>query len=425
MNTEFTPHSEDRHLTRREKHLLGLFSVAMIIVTVLIAVYMVRNRPTARRQRPPRAAPAVTVSAVRPVDHRVVIQVMGTIEPELEITLTAEVGGEIIAVHPEFLPGGVVEKGDVLVEIDPVSYQARVAAAEASLEQAGLELLQEEGRQIIAEKEWELLGGGDATDLERELALRKPQLRKAQAALRSAEAALRLARKNLADTRVRAPFNAVVRAIHVNAGDKATPQSPLAVLVGTDTYWVKATIPVDRIPWLKFPDSDDPEAGQSLIQTVHGNRRSGTLLRLLSDIEPGGRMARVLIEVPDPLDLENSFGYRLPLLLDEYVRVDVNGRIEKDVIAIPRDALRENDTIWLLNSDDTLDIVPVEVAWRDPDTVLIRGIPPESRLIVSDLSGPVDGMELTLNEIVTLDAGVNPDNGGPGEPGNASGERGR
>jgi len=351
--------------------------------------------------------------------------VMGTIEPELEITLTAEVGGEIIAVHPEFLPGGVVEKGDVLVEIDPVSYQARVAAAEASLEQAGLELLQEEGRQIIAEKEWELLGGGDATDLERELALRKPQLRKAQAALRSAEAALRLARKNLADTRVRAPFNAVVRAIHVNAGDKATPQSPLAVLVGTDTYWVKATIPVDRIPWLKFPDSDDPEAGQSLIQTVHGNRRSGTLLRLLSDIEPGGRMARVLIEVPDPLDLENSFGYRLPLLLDEYVRVDVNGRIEKDVIAIPRDALRENDTIWLLNSDDTLDIVPVEVAWRDPDTVLIRGIPPESRLIVSDLSGPVDGMELTLNEIVTLDAGVNPDNGGPGEPGNASGERGR
>lgn len=418
MNTEFTPHSKDRHLTRREKHLLGAFSIVMVLLTVLIAGYMIRNRPTARRQRPPRAAPAVTVSPVALTDHRVMIRVMGNVIPEREISLMAEVSGEITGVHPEFLPGGLVEQGDILVTIDPVDYQAAVASAEAALEQARLALRQEEGRQIIAAKEWKMLGGGDSTELERELALRKPQLRQAEAAYRSAEAALRLARKDLADTRVRAPFNAVIRSTHVDMGDKATSQTVLAVLVGTDAYWVQASVPVDRIPWLEFPDDDRPDAGTARIHTVHGNHRTGSLIRLLSDIEPEGRMARVLVEVPDPLNLDPSRDQHLPMLLDDYVRVDLSGRLEKNVVVIPRDTLRLNDTVWLLSDSNTLEIADVDVVWRDPETVLIRGIPPASRLIVSDLSSPVEGMELTLTETIDLDTGVNPENTSADTPDN-------
>jgi multidrug efflux pump subunit AcrA (membrane-fusion protein) len=83
------------------------------------------------------------------------------------------------------------------------------------------------------------------------------------------------------------------------------------------------------------------------------------------------------------------------MLIGEYVRVEIQGQRLADVYRIPRSALRDNSTIWILADDDTLKIVPVETVWRDADHVLMQnGIAPGQRLIVSDLSAPVDGLPL-------------------------------
>ncbi|MBN1295806.1 efflux RND transporter periplasmic adaptor subunit [bacterium] len=402
MNTDSIRNPESHHLTPREKTLLAAVTLGIIAGTVMLTLFLLNNRPTARRQPPPKSAPAVVAASVRASDRQVTLDIMGTISPDVEITLAPEISGEIIAVHPEFIPGGTVSAGETLVTINPLDYETAVAQAEASLEQARLELRQEEGQQIIAEKEWRLMGGRNATALEMELALRKPQLRKAQASLRSAEAQLRRARSDLDKTRVKAPFNAVIRSVSVHAGDQATPQKTLAKLVGTDAYRVMATLPVDRIPWIEFPSEFNPDAGYARIHTVSGIERDGRLKRLLSDIEPNGRMARVLITIDDPLGLNDSSDTRVPLLLDEYVHVSLAGKHVQNIIEIPRETLRDNDTVWILSPENTLDIVPVEIVWKDTRTVLIRGIDSGARLIVSDLPGPVQGMNLTLNELTEL-----------------------
>ena len=73
--------------------------------------------------------------------------------------------------------------------------------------------------------------------------------------------------------------------------------------------------------------------------------------------------------------------------------MDVQGETLADVYRIPRRALRDNNTIWLVDADGALQIKPVVTVWSDDRHVLIHDrITPGDRLVVSDLAAPVAGM---------------------------------
>jgi hypothetical protein len=96
------------------------------------------------------------------------------------------------------------------------------------------------------------------------------------------------------------------------------------------------------------------------------------VVRLLGDLTDMGRMARVLIEVRDPLGLTSADRSKPPLLIGEYVRVEIQGRHLDEVFAVPRSVLRDEDTLWLLGDNQKLEIRSVDPVWRDNDTVLIQ-----------------------------------------------------
>jgi hypothetical protein len=121
------------------------------------------------------------------------------------------------------------------------------------------------------------------------------------------------------------------------------------------------------------------------------------MLKLLSSLETDGRMARVLISVPDPLNLKNNNSTALPLLLGDYVSIEIQGRQLSHVVTIPRSALREGGHVWVATPEDTLDIRSVSVAWKDKEIACIdKGLTPDDRLITSDLAAPVQGMPVRV-----------------------------
>jgi multidrug efflux pump subunit AcrA (membrane-fusion protein) len=268
--------------------------------------------------------------------------------------------------------------------------------------QAQYEVKLEQGAQEIARHEWKLLGVEEtASEQDRELALRKPHLIKANAALEAANAGLREAKLDLERTTIIAPFNAIVKTESVDIGAQVTPQSQLGTLVGTDEYWVRAAVPVDQLGWIRFPGADGEGGSTATIRQQLGtdvhNDWTGRVVRLMGDLEPEGRMARVLVSVQDPLRLSSGEKAGLPLLIGSYVSVVIEGREVRDVIPVPRTALRDGDSVWIMNDQNKLEICHVNVVWRSRDTVWVRdGIEPGQRLVVTDLPAPVEGMGLTL-----------------------------
>ncbi|MGD8993325.1 MAG: efflux RND transporter periplasmic adaptor subunit [Desulfobacterales bacterium] len=383
----------------RRRLLLNIgLSLAIIGAGIIGAAYITKTAPKARRRPPAKIAPLVEVARIQPGIHNVAVQAMGTVVPAKEIVLESRVSGEIVTLHPQFTVGGFLEKESEVLRIDPLDYELAVTLAEARVKDSESILKVAEEEAAAAIEEWQLLYNNNPENAEiPALVAKEPQLEAARAKLAAEKADLQKAKLDLARTRIKAPFNAIVREKFVDIGSQVSGQEQLAELIGTDAYWIQASIPVDRLNWISIP-RQSTDTG-SKVRIFHRNEyeHSGTVIKLLGDLEQEGRMARVLIEVRDPLGLRRKENTQLPLLIGEYVRLEISGRQLDNVYRIPRSALRDSNRIWVVSSEDTLKIRDVDILWRDSETVLFKdGLQPGDRLIVSELPTPVDGMPLQI-----------------------------
>ncbi|MBW2442705.1 MAG: efflux RND transporter periplasmic adaptor subunit [Deltaproteobacteria bacterium] len=394
-------HSGDGPRPRRRFFINIFLSLIVIVAGIAGAVYITKSAPKARKRPPKPMTPLVQVVAVAPGDYAVTVSAMGTVIPAREITLEARVAGEIVAMHPNFTVGGFLEKDSEILRIDPQDYQLALTLAEARVKDAESKLKLLEAEAASAREEWrQLYRDRDQVDNEPPpLVFKQPQLSAAKAKLTAEKADVRKAQLDLSRTRISAPFNAIVRTKHVDIGSQVSGQEKLAELVGTDEYWIQASIPVDRLDWMMIPRRPgDPGANVRILHR-NGYEINGTVIRLLGDLGSEGRMARILVEVKDPLNFKKDIKDQPALLIGEYVRIEIQGRELQNVFRIPRNALRDNSMIWIVNKDSNLDTRRVDTLWRDTKTVLLRqGLEPGDQLIVSDLPAPINGMPVQVEK---------------------------
>ncbi|MFH0880523.1 MAG: HlyD family efflux transporter periplasmic adaptor subunit, partial [Lentisphaerota bacterium] len=288
-------------------------------------------------------------------------------------------------------------QGDELVRFEKLPYEVALLRAQAALKTAQSNLRIEQGQQEVALEDWNLMKKL-APDLgtDSALALREPQLASAQAAIESAQAAVDEASYNLEHTILKAPFDGAVLSADAEVGGRAAPGAVLAHLIGTESCWVRVVLPVEQLNWIDLESEQEGKGSPVTIYLSEGSTRKGRVLRRLPDLEQDARMARVVVEVVDPLGLTPEGGKRLtPLLMNDYVRVMIEGIELEQVCSIPRSAVHDGNELWLLTADSTLHMQSVDVVWGNRSHVLARGsLAPESRLITSELATPVEGMNL-------------------------------
>ncbi|MEZ4526291.1 MAG: efflux RND transporter periplasmic adaptor subunit [Desulfobacterales bacterium] len=375
-----------------------LLPLLIVSVGIAGAAWLKNSGPKPRKSEPQSMVSLVQVSPLAQTQEHVTVETMGTVIPAQEMVLKSRVSGEVMEIHPEFMAGGMLKAGETIVKIDPVDYELKLSRMQSQVANAVYSLKMEMGHQAVAKREWQLLGSRKAGDADRELALRKPHLEKVKADLEAARAELKQAQLDLERTVIQAPFNAVVRSRNIESGSQISAQDQLGELVGTDEYHVQVSVPIDRLGKIAIPRENGQRGSSARIVYGGGNdERTGTVIKLLSDLENSGRMARLLIAVKDPLDLENPEAKRPPMLIGEYVRVSIQGMEMPDVFRIPRTALRDNDRVWI-EKDGKLMIRPVEIVWRDSHTVfLASGVEKGENLIVSDIPAPIENMPVRIS----------------------------
>ncbi len=372
-------------------------SAALLGGGVVLATYYMKTGPEAKQHKRQPNPPLVRVTEVHHDTHRLIINGMGTVLAAREVNLTPGVGGEIIAISDNMVPGGFFTKGETLVTIDPVDYELAILQLRSEVAKAENDLELEMGNQRIAQKEYEILGQ-EVSKAEKKLMLREPQLNMQRATLQGIKARLAQAELNLKRTRVKAPFNGVVLSRSVNYGSRVNESTPLARLVGTDLFWLKLAIPTDQLKWITFPgEGRQGSKVQIFLQEKgrDGATRIGQIIRLAADVEEKGRMATVYAAVRDPLCLRSENRNKPKILLGSFVRAEIEGTELKAVVPINRDHLRDNDSIWLMTDGDTLEIRHVDIVARTDDRVFIEsGLENGERLIISNLAAPVAGSPL-------------------------------
>ena len=389
--------------------LATFIALIMLITGAVIFVAFLKSRKAAERRRPMSSmVPVVETVPLAVTNQPLFIECLGTVIADRRAAIQPEVGGRIVAVDQNLVAGERVKSGDLLVEIEDADYRIALQKAEADLLTAQSNLRLEEGQQDVVRHELKLMGS-EESDPYRDLMLREPQLKAAQAAVKGAELAVQGAKLNLARTRITAPFDAVVVATEANIGDYAAPAKTLMELAATDRYFIRASVPLSALTPL-------PRIGeqpyQAQVTLSDGTTREARTYRLLPDLTEKGRMARLLLTVAAPY----ADGERRPLLLNEYVRVRIAGQTQSNVSLIPRRHLRDGNAVWMVGPERTLSILPAVLLQGYPDEVLVRIEPaPGMKLITTDLNAAIEGMALRCvgDPLPKTPGRKRPENGGP------------
>jgi HlyD family secretion protein len=182
------------------------------------------------------------------------VRASGVVQPIRLVLVGTQVNGPIRNLYVDF--NDRVKAGDLVAQIDPIVYEARLAQDEANLSQAQANVEQARTKLPQAEKELvrvnKLAAQKMVSETEQDTALANrdtlaAQVRLADAGLLQAEAALRLSRANLSYTTIRSPVDGVVIERNVNEGQTVvasmTAQTLFSVATDLREIQVLATIP--------------------------------------------------------------------------------------------------------------------------------------------------------------------------------------
>ena len=388
------------------------FPLAIVLVGAAVMAAMILFKPKAERVRPARLAPAVNTVQARFRSARATVLASGLVTSSQRISVVPQVGGKVTFLSKNLMPGGRFASGEVLARIDAREYRLAALQEESRVRQAELDFQLEQGRQSIARQEWELLGDSRPEE-QASLALRKPHLAAAQENLKAAQSGLGKAQLNLNRTSFRAPFNAMVLEENVDLGQVVSPGMSIATLIGTDRFWVRASVPVEKLALLEIPGFN-AETGSTvtLLQNLGDSQpaqRSGTVLGLAGGLDTQTRSAVLLIGVDHPMDPPEG---RKPLLHGAFVDLQIAGREMEGVVLVPQGAVVDGNSVWLAGADNRLERRLVTIGWSDARHVAVtHGLSEQDRIVVTPFARPVKGMLITPKQPETEnnDADANED----------------
>lgn len=285
---------------------------------------------------------------------------VGTAQAFNTIVVRSRVEGELIKLN--FKDGEFVQAGTVLAEIDPRPYQAKLEQAQGQLAQTMAQLKQ-------ARTELERF-----TKLQRQQSIaqqqvdnQRAQVQQLEGALESAKAAVTDAETQLAYTQIASPIDGRLGLRQLDEGNliSAANTEGLVVITQTQPIAVSFALPEQDLQRLLERLALESELPVHVYSRNNKLISTGAVLAVDNRINENTGTIRVKASMPN---LDNR------LFPNQFVSVSVLLGTHRGLI-IPNEAIQIGsigDFVYVMNSDDTVSIRPVQISLRDDKHSLIE-----------------------------------------------------
>ena len=325
---------------------------------------------------------AAELHTIKPRGLVDMVRFTGTTQPINQTIVKARVAGRLAEVLVR--EGDRVTKDQLLARFEANELQSRVNERQSSLDAAR------------ADARWTARDLGDKEKLAKSNIVSQSALDSARATAENkasmvavSEAQLEIARRNLADGEVRAPFDGVVGERIANQGESLPMDGKILALLDTSHVEVAAQMPAADVVRLKVDQL------ATLMLEGFGDREfAGRITRISPTAQPGSRSIPVYVEITD-----RNEGLRGGLFATGSVAVAEKGH----ALAVPLAAIRkdaEGDYV-LAVENDMLVKKPVGAVrtWSRGELVEVKGL--ESGMTV--VSAPLPGLKAGQHvKILTL-----------------------
>ncbi|MEL6640755.1 MAG: HlyD family efflux transporter periplasmic adaptor subunit [Pseudomonadota bacterium] len=424
------------------RSLIGVFLLSVTVALVAWAGDMVRGAVAERMAQEPRSFPqrervfAVNVVPVEPETLNPVMTVFGELASQRMLDLRSPVGGVLQVSDGALTEGAIVEKGQLIAQIDPFEAQSALDRVRADLQDAEAELRDAERNVALAtdelaaaqsqanlrsaaltrQEDLQRRGVGTAAAVEdAELAVssadasvlsRRQSL--AQAEARFDQAQTRLARnqitvseaeRTLADTRVVAAFDGVLTEVAATGGSRVTPNERIAQLV--DPQALEVSFRVSTAQYTRLLDENggllDAPIEVSLDVANLDLTTVGTITRESAAVGEG-QTGRLLFA-----RLDGAAGFRP----GDFVTVRIQEPPLERVALVPATAVAADSTVLVVGDEDRLQSAEVELLRRQGDDVIIRARGLRGQNIVAERS-PLLGAGIKVDPLLPGSADAPP-----------------
>lgn len=213
--------------------------------------------------------------------------VSGTLQPEQQANVRAEVGGTVLQTYAE--QGQRVGKGQVLARIDDAALRESELSAKAAVTTAQ-NTVDLNKRQL--ERNDALLKAGAIA--ERDVELVRNQYSASEAQLANARAQLANAEKQLSKATITAPFAGIVSARQVSAGDVVQSGGALYTIVNPSSMRLEAAVPADQLAAVRVGAPVD-----FTVSGYPGRQFTGRITNINPVADPTTRQVRIIVSLPN------------------------------------------------------------------------------------------------------------------------------
>lgn len=301
-------------------------------------------------------------------DYPVIISTHAVVQAHNPVTLSPEVAGKVNVVSPSFEVGSYFREGELLVELDRRDYETALAIADSELDSARSAL---KLAKLNEERKLRLIKANAVSGAEvyEASAVRE----QAEADVELAGTRLEQARLNLSRTKVTAPFDGRVQSKLIGIGQTADANTPLGEVFAIDFAELRLPISGDQRQFLELPErAGDPPVAVTLEDAIDESNKGiwrASIVRTEGVLDEDSRDLFAIARVDDPFGLESG---KPPLRIGQPVRARIEGQVLRDVVALPRAAVRQLDRVVLVGKED-LALLPIEIApiWSDAESVVV------------------------------------------------------
>ena len=370
-----------------------ILPVAILAAAVVVFMVLMRTSEPLPLAAPDQAVASVRVAQVHSGTVQLDVQSQGRVQASRRVSLSAATSGPVSWVSPSLVPGGYFAADEVILRVDSSDFETALDRARSALNQAETDAryVQEELERNASLAERRLISETQLRDLQRQADNSTMRVRDARAAVAQAELDLRR-------SEIRAPFNTIVESTSIDIGQQVGRGQALAVLLNADEVEVRLPLALNQLSYLDIPlgiRGELPAESQPLVvingllgdamQTWHGR-----LVRMDASIDTGSNAIQAIVRVVQD-------DAKIPLPIGLYVNATVSGKEVDDIIALPREVVRGNNRVLVVDTENRLWFRDVDVMRLENDRVLIRGgLADGERICLSPIQTVINGMRVNV-----------------------------
>ncbi len=361
------------------------------LITAALIALLVITRPSMAPVEQAEIEWPVRVTTARYQDLRPILRLYGEIVAGRESELRALTPGPIKEVGENFREGARVSEGELLLRVDPFDYEIALTEQRAAQVEAEAQLrLKEQDMQRIDA----LFGEGNVSAQQRDTASLEVDM--SRAALERSQAGVRQAERELADTRLVAPYDGVLVDVSANLGRQLSTTDRVARIV--DPASLEVGFPLSNEQYGRLMSEGSLMGRPVRIFWEVGETEFGyaaRVERLGGEITAASGGIRVFGELLDtPKDT--------PLRPGAFVRIELEDRLYSQVAPVPETALYGEDRVFVVE-DGRLSTRHVELKGYDGDRMLLgpagpNGLRQGERVVITQLREAGDNARAVIVE---------------------------